>query len=103
MFSLIIPVYRNEGSIPELLDTLGRLDARLDHDLEVVFVVDGSPDQSYALLEAGLKELAVRAQLLALSRNFGSFPGSAMDRPAGVVDFTRSAKSRLTSRSSRLW
>lgn len=74
MFSLIIPVYRNEGSIPELLDTLGRLDARLDHDLEVVFVVDGSPDQSYALLEAGLKELAVRAQLLALSRNFGSFP-----------------------------
>lgn len=74
MYSLIIPVYKNEGSIPELLDAVARLNARLTYDLEVVFVVDGSPDQSYAVLEAGLKQLGVRAQLLALSRNFGSFP-----------------------------
>ncbi len=73
MYSLIIPVYKNEGSIPELLSAVALLNSNLGCELEVVFVVDGSPDRSYALLEDGLKESSVRAKLLALSRNFGSF------------------------------
>lgn len=73
MYSLVIPVYRNEGSIPELLDVLGALNAELSGRLEVVFVVDGSPDASLELLDSALDDCRFRSQLLLLSRNFGSF------------------------------
>jgi len=71
--SLVVPVYGNEGSIPELLQTIERLDAALGHTLEAVFVVDGSPDRSYALLREALPRSGFASQLLLLSRNFGSF------------------------------
>lgn len=72
-FSIVIPVYRNEDSIPPLLDALDALAATLDGPLEVVFVVDGSPDRSFALLEAALPDRHFRARLILLSRNFGAF------------------------------
>ena len=71
--SLVVPVYGNEGSIPELLQTIERLDAALGHTLEAVFVVDGSPDRSYALLREARPRSGFASQLLLLSRNFGSF------------------------------
>jgi glycosyltransferase involved in cell wall biosynthesis len=73
MYSVVIPVYRNAASIARLLDALAGLNAALRGQLEAVFVVDGSPDQSYALLQGALDTLAYPAQLLAHSRNFGSF------------------------------
>src|SRR5438128_585475 len=73
MYSLIVPVYRNEESIPELLDELKALNASLNYGLEVVFVVDGSPDRSYAILRRELPATGFRSRLLLLSRNFGSF------------------------------
>lgn len=72
-YSLIVPVYRNEESIGELVETVLRLDDELHGELEVVFVVDGSPDRSAELLDAALSHAEVKAQLLILSRNFGSF------------------------------
>ncbi|WP_043814926.1 glycosyltransferase family 2 protein [Desulfarculus baarsii] len=73
-YSLVIPVYLNQSSIPRLLQALEEMHQRLDRELEVVFVVDGSPDQSYALLRDALPSLPYPAQLLGHSRNFGSFP-----------------------------
>ena len=73
MYSLVIPVYGNEGSIPELLEAVEALDRKLDGRLEGVFVVDGSPDRSYELLASRLPACRFRSQLVALSRNFGSF------------------------------
>lgn len=70
--TLVIPVYKNEGSIPELLDALDGLKRQVG-DLEVVFVVDGSPDRCFALLEAGLPARSFASTLIGLSRNFGSF------------------------------
>ena len=49
-YSLVIPVYRNEESIPDLLTALAGIDRALGGGLEVVFVVDGSPDRSLARL-----------------------------------------------------
>jgi glycosyltransferase involved in cell wall biosynthesis len=72
-FSLVVPVYMNEGSIPELLLAIGNIDAELDHRLEVVFVVDGSPDRSMELLKEYLPGCAFASRLIELSRNFGSF------------------------------
>ena len=72
-FSLVVPVYGNEESIPDLVAAVKRLDAALGHSLEAVFVVDGSPDASYERLFTLLPASGVATQLLLLSRNFGSF------------------------------
>ncbi|WP_296806978.1 glycosyltransferase family 2 protein [Thiocapsa sp.] len=71
--SIIIPVYRNEENIPDLLPVLGQLTQSLDGVTEVVFVVDGSPDRSGDKLRDGLERCAFPARLLFHSRNFGSF------------------------------
>ena len=72
-FSIVIPVYGNEGNIPSLLSRLSELMSELPADTEVVFVVDGSPDDSYAALASALPAMPFRSQLLQHSRNFGSF------------------------------
>ena len=73
-YSVIVPVYKNEGSIPRLLQALTAMNLDLDQKMEAVFVIDGSPDQSYTLLRDALDKVDFQAQLLAHSRNFGSFP-----------------------------
>jgi glycosyltransferase involved in cell wall biosynthesis len=72
-YSVIIPVYKNEGSISRLIDALSILSQSLDDEMEAVFVVDGSPDTSFELLQNALGQINFSAQLLAHSRNFGSF------------------------------
>lgn len=72
-YSLIVPVYRNSENISDLLPACRALHEALDGLLEVIFVVDGSPDDSHAQLRARLPTSGLRAQLISLSRNFGSF------------------------------
>ncbi len=72
--SLIIPVYKNELNIPSLLDAIRNMHKELLNDLEVVFVVDGSPDKSYEILKNSLEKEIFSSKLVLLSRNFGSFP-----------------------------
>lgn len=70
--SLIIPVYKNEDSIFELLSAITEdfgLDANV---LEVIFVVDGSPDKSFDILKSNLKKVNFRSKIILLSKNFGS-------------------------------
>lgn len=71
--SLIVPVYGNEENIPSLLARFAELSTAIEGGLEIVCVVDGSPDRSHERLAAGLVEAAYPSQLLLLSRNFGSF------------------------------
>jgi glycosyltransferase involved in cell wall biosynthesis len=71
--SLIIPVYRNEASLPELLQAVRGIAGDAGGTMEVVFVVDGSPDGCEAWLLGQLPDYTVPSQLIALSRNFGSF------------------------------
>ena len=87
MISVVIPVYRNAENIPSLLEALQQLDQDLDGDLEVVFVVDGSPDDSALRLSTELPTLGMRAQLLTLSRNFGSFEAIRAGLEAGRGDY----------------
>jgi polyisoprenyl-phosphate glycosyltransferase len=71
--SIVVPVYRNEDNIDELLARLALLHQRVPGGIEAVLVVDGSPDRSYQRLVDGLHALPCRSRLLLLSRNFGSF------------------------------
>ena len=71
--TLIIPIYRNEEFLPEVLQAVQEIASHTAGGLEVVFVVDGSPDRSEAWLREHLPAFGVPSQLIALSRNFGSF------------------------------
>lgn len=74
VISLIIPIYKNRENLNRLLTELQKLDVRFAGELEVVFVVDGSPDGCFEILRERLSALDLRSQLISLSRNFGSFP-----------------------------
>ena len=73
MLTLVIPVYRNESNLPDLLKAVAALNVQLENELEVVFVVDGSPDRCYEILRDKLPSQPFRSKLVLLSRNFGSF------------------------------
>lgn len=81
--SLVIPVYRNESGIPELLEALRGLDGQIRDQFEVVFVVDGSPDRCYELLYEALPVEPFASKLILLSRNFGSFAAIRAGLAAG--------------------
>ncbi|PMU87011.1 MULTISPECIES: glycosyltransferase family 2 protein [Pseudomonas] len=73
LLTLVIPVYKNEGSIQDLLKAVTSLNSKLEGALEVVFVVDGSPDQCFELLRDALPSQSFVSKLILLSKNFGSF------------------------------
>ena len=87
MLTVIIPVYRNEESIPELLDVVDGLNASLKGEFEAIFVVDGSPDRCYEILLDSLPTRSFRAKLALLSRNFGSFSAIRAGLEAGEGDY----------------
>lgn len=72
--ALIVPLYRNAGNVPALLERLAQIHAAVPGGVEAVCVVDGSPDDCHALLAAALPRMPFASRLLLLSRNFGSFP-----------------------------
>lgn len=73
MVTLVIPVYKNEGSLPDLLDAIDGLQRNFTGGFEAVFVIDGSPDRCYEILREALPHRTFQSQLVLLSRNFGSF------------------------------
>jgi polyisoprenyl-phosphate glycosyltransferase len=84
-FSVVVPVYGNEGSLRQLAARLSDLTAHLDGRLEVVFVIDGSPDRSGEVLVEILPDQRFSSRLVFHSRNFGSFAAirSGMERASG--------------------
>lgn len=70
--SLIIPIYNNENNITYLIEKINDLYEHLSFDLEVIFVIDGSPDNSYELLKDILPKVKFSSKIVLLSRNFGS-------------------------------
>ena len=72
-YSLVIPIYKNEANLPSLLECVLDMSRTLEGRLEVVCVVDGSPDQCYSILKNELPKYPFPSQLLLHSRNYGSF------------------------------
>ncbi len=71
--SLIIPIYKNESSLGKVIEVCAWIHQRLNQSLEVVFVVDGSPDESIKILKKHTESVCFQYQIVELSRNFGSF------------------------------
>jgi len=72
--SVVVPVYCNEGSLPRLFEELLKLETQLKKRallLELIFIDDGSKDESLArLLEFKTRREATR--IVKLTRNFGA-------------------------------
>lgn len=67
--SIVVPVYNGAATIGELVRALRALD--IDGGLEIVLVVDGSPDNSLDVCKQLAAEPGAPIVLLSLSRNFG--------------------------------
>jgi dolichol-phosphate mannosyltransferase len=89
LISLVVPVYHNANSLPDLLAKFQTLaHQNPDNTFEFIFVDDGSKDNSLAVLyELALTDKRVR--VVKLSRNFGSNPaimaGMSQARGAAVA------------------
>jgi glycosyltransferase involved in cell wall biosynthesis len=86
-YSVVVPVYGNEATLPALVERLEALAARLNGPMEAVFVVDGSPDGSLLVLRRLLESARFSSQLVAHSRNFGSFAAIRTGFAAAEGDF----------------
>jgi glycosyltransferase involved in cell wall biosynthesis len=71
LVSVVVPVYFNAESLPRLAERLEKVADAADHDMEVIFVDDGSGDDSWArILE--IVGSWPKARGVRLTRNFGS-------------------------------
>jgi glycosyltransferase involved in cell wall biosynthesis len=77
MYSIVIPVFRNEETLALLIDELEAVAVRVAAEFhvktEVIFVVDASPDNSAEILSKRLSTATFASKLVSHSRNFGSF------------------------------
>lgn len=74
LFSIVVPVYHNAASLPDLLTELQAVaEKNPDDDFEFIFVDDGSSDNSFDVLDT-LLQVESRMRVIKLSRNFGSNP-----------------------------
>lgn len=71
--SIVIPVYNNENSLEELKDRLVVTLNTMKKRFEIVFVNDGSHDQSIEILREITNEQP-NIKVISLSRNFGQHP-----------------------------
>jgi len=69
-YSLVIPVYNEEETLPTLFDELKKLMSQMDGESEVIFIDDGSRDQSYRIMKEQNQKDS-RFRVLRFSRNFG--------------------------------
>ncbi|UBF28179.1 glycosyltransferase family 2 protein [Kovacikia minuta CCNUW1] len=69
-YSLIIPVYNEEATLPELFYRVSTVMDRMDGPVELILVNDGSCDRSLAIMRS-LHDKDARVCYLSFARNFG--------------------------------
>ena len=75
-YSIIIPVYQNEGSLKETFHTLKTnvIDKNPQYSSELIFVDDGSTDKSFQILHNLYEAYPELIVIVKLTRNFGTYP-----------------------------
>lgn len=72
-FSVVIPVFNEEGNLEPLYTRLAKVMDSLDGPHEIIFVDDGSIDGSFQILK-GLHEKDTNVKVIRFTRNFGQHP-----------------------------
>ena len=69
--SVVVPCYNEEENIPLFYKTIVQVFGSLMHHTELVFVNDGSTDQTYEQLHRLYEKSPYRIKVVSFSRNFG--------------------------------
>ncbi len=85
-FSIVVPVFNEEGSTATLYVTLTQVMRSLGEPYEIVFIDDGSTDRSPAIL-GDIQEADSYVRVVTLRRNFGQTPAlkAGFDAARGEV------------------
>ena len=71
-FSIVIPVYGNEKNLPVTIPYIvEHLNLFPDYEVELILVCDGSPDNSYQVMEEYRKQYPELIRTVKFTRNFG--------------------------------
>jgi polyisoprenyl-phosphate glycosyltransferase len=75
-YSIVVPVYQNEGSLDETFSKLKKyvIDKNIQYSSEVIFVDDGSTDNSFQVLRKLYDAYPELIVIVKLTRNFGTYP-----------------------------
>ena len=82
--SVVIPVYNEEESLPELYERLNEVTAGLGMDHEYIFVDDGSTDRSIIVLRELREKDRAHVNVISFRRNYGK--SAALDTAFRAVD-----------------
>ena len=90
--SVIVPLYNEEESLPELYAWIQRVMEKNGFTYEVIFVNDGSTDRSWQIIE-GLAAQSEQAKGIKFRRNYGKSPAlyCGFERAQGYVVITMDA------------
>ena len=90
--SVIVPLYNEEESLPELYAWIQRVMEKNGFTYEVIFVNDGSTDRSWEIIE-GLAAQSEQAKGIKFRRNYGKSPAlyCGFERAQGDVVITMDA------------
>ena len=90
--SVIVPLYNEEESLPELYAWIQRVMEKNGFTYEVIFVNDGSTDRSWQIIE-GLAAQGEQAKGIKFRRNYGKSPAlyCGFERAQGDVVITMDA------------
>lgn len=90
--SVVIPLFNEEESLPELFAWIKRVMDDNNFTYEVIFVDDGSNDRSWEII-TGLKELSQNVHAIKFQRNYGKSPAlhCAFQKAKGDVIITMDA------------
>lgn len=70
-YSLVISVYNEEAVLPDFCAHMEQTLSGMDHQFEVIFVNDGSKDQSLRVIQAYKDTSRHEVRIIDFSRNFG--------------------------------
>lgn len=90
--SVVIPLYNEEESLPELYAWINRVMVANNYSYEVIFVNDGSTDNSWQVIE-DLKSMSPNVKGIKFRRNYGKSPAlfCGFERAQGDVVITMDA------------
>lgn len=71
--SLVVPVFNEEDTIPIFYNTVREYEGLREHEVEIVFINDGSKDATESIINA-LSLSDARVVALSFTRNFGKEP-----------------------------
>ena len=91
--SIVVPLYNEEESLPELMAWIARVMEREGRSYEVIFVNDGSTDRSWQVIEQLKAERPEVVRGIKFRRNYGKSPAlyCGFEQAAGDVVITMDA------------